>query len=261
MDISAIPDIIERLTSVRIPEQYIALGGILLFAGSAFFATMFTNYAILLVIRLFRVGGERGPVGRDLAWRMLAAAGESGIVLDETVKDSTYRFQPEDMDYQPDSGRLELTEDKADGRSFASAGQIALEIGRALQYRDDFFPLRFRKLLTPAANVVGFGWFVPFLATNFLPLWFPEQFHPLFGHLGWLLSALLFGFLGMFVLLKVPIDLDAARRGVAAMRKAGVFSPGETFVIYLFLGIVLSLLVFSALLIALNFFRFTARAK
>lgn len=261
MDISIIPDIIERLFSIRIPEQYIALGAIFLFAGSAFFATIFIQYAVLLVVRIFRFGGERGPVGRELAVQMLKAAGESGISMGETALNSSNRIQDEDMDYQPDDGCLELTADKSDGRSFASAGQVALEVGRALQYRDDFLPLRIRKLLTPAANVIGFGWAAPFLVTNFLPLWFPEQFHPLLGHLGWLLSALLFGFLGMFVLLKVPIDLDAARRGVGAMRKIGVFSPSETFVIYLFIGVVLSLLVFSALLIALNFFRFTARGK
>ena len=261
MDLSAILDIIKWLISVRIPEQYIAVGGILFFAGSAFFATILVQYAIMMVVRIFRFGGERGPVGRELAAQMLAAAGEGDIELDYTSLDSANRIANEDMDYQPDEGCLELTADKADGQNFASAGQIALEVGRALQYRDDFLLLRLRKRFTPMANFAGFVWFAPFLISQFLPLCFPEENHLLFGYLGYLLSTLLFGFLGMFVLLKVPIDLDAARRGAAAMHKAKVFSPGETFVIYLFIGIVLSLLVFSALLIALNFFRFTARAK
>ncbi|MCP4230275.1 MAG: hypothetical protein GY771_09025 [bacterium] len=45
------------------------------------------------------------------------------------------------------------------------------------------------------------------------------------------------------------------------MHRAKVFTGGETAVIYLFLGIILSLLILSSLIVALNFFRLTVQSK
>ena len=261
MDFSDFLLTINKLASINVPQEYFVVGGLFLLMGSMWLSEWLSQGAIFLVIRLFRAGGERGPVGRELARQMLEAAGERGIVLDETVQDSTFRIQFDDMDYQPETGTLWLTKDKANGANFASAGQVALEVGRVLQHKDDFFLLRIKRLFSPLANFAGFAWVWPFVWGYLLPLWLPEQYHAIIGYPGYLLTALLFGFLGTFVLLKIPIGLDAARRGVSAMNRARVFSGDETAVIYLFLGIILFLTTLASLIIALNFFRFTAPTK
>ncbi len=261
MDIKAILSIINKLTSINLPQQYIVIGGLLLLMASFWLSEWLSQGAILLVIRLFRTGSKRGPVGLELARRMLEAAGESGITLDESFQDSASRIQFESMDYQPVTGTLWLTEDKANGANFASAGQIALEVGRALQYTDDFLLLRIKRRLSPLANIAGFAWIWPAVGANTLPLLLSEHHYATISYYGYTLTAVLFGFLGMFVLLKIPIGLDAARRGVSAMNRAGVFSASETTVIYFFLGIILCLSLLSSLIIALNFFRFTVPSR
>jgi Zn-dependent membrane protease YugP len=261
VDIKAVLSIIDKLSSIDIPQQYIVVGGLLLLMALFWFSEWLSQGAILLVIRLFRVGGDRGPVGRDLARRILEAAGETGIALDESFQDSSNRIQFEDMDYIPKTGTLWLTEDKAKGTSFASAGQVALEVGRALQYTDGFILIRIKRLLSLPANIAGFAWIWPAVGANTLPLLLSEHHYATISYYGYMLTAILFGFLGLFVLLRVPIALDAARRGVAAMKRAKVFTGSETAVIYLFLGIILFLATVSALIVALSFFRFTVPSR
>ncbi|MCP4230824.1 MAG: hypothetical protein GY771_11870, partial [bacterium] len=203
MDMSTLKTILIKLASIDIPQQYIYVGGIFLLMGSFWLSEWLSQGAIFLVIRLFRVGRKHGPVGRELARQMLEAAGERGIILDESFQDSTNRIQFEDMDYQPETGTLWLTEDKAKGRNYASAGQVALEVGRALQCRDDFILSRIKRFFSPIANFAGFAWIWPFFIINMSTLWLPEQYHTVIGYFGYLTTALLFGFLGAFVLLKV----------------------------------------------------------
>lgn len=218
-----------------------------------------SKVAISTVIRVFRFGGRHGPVGAELARQMLAAAGEAGVAVDASVLDSDFRRTFGDIDYQSGTGVLELTSDKAEGATISSAGQVVLEVGRALQHRSGF-PLVFvQRVLSPFINFAGYAWIWPAFAANFVGLYLTEARATTVMNVLYTASTAMVGLLLLFVLMKVPLELDAARRGVSAMKRARVFSAGEAFWIRIFLGAILFISVFTTALVALNVFRATAR--
>jgi Zn-dependent membrane protease YugP len=265
--IARLEELIRRLAAYDVPEHYWVIGGVVLVLAAAFLSEWLAVGAVNLAVRLFRLGGKHGPVGRELAAKMLKAVGEPRVGVDETTLDTDFRLAFGDIDYQPDTGTLELTEDKAAGASYASAGLVVLEVGRALQFRCGFPLLFVRRVAAPFVNFAGFAWFVPTLAAGILPAFELGEFGPyvtaiapLITPILYTITAALLGLLGFYVLLKIPIDLDAARRGVGAMKRARVFSAGEALTIRVFLGIILAFTTVATLIIALNFLKGTVRA-
>lgn len=248
-----------RLLTYDVPEHYWVIGAVILLLVTTWATEWLSVGAVNVTVRLFRLGGRRGPVGRELAARMLKAAGERHISVDETTLDTDFRMTFGDMDYQPETGTLELTEDKAFGASIASAGLVTLEVGRALQFSRGFPLIFVRRVAAPFVNFAGFAWIWPSVGANVLPLIAGERFRPEFDWLLYFITASLLGLIGFYLLLKIPIDLDAARRGVAAMKKARVFSFGEAVAIRVFLAVILSATILATVIIALNFLKGTVR--
>jgi Zn-dependent membrane protease YugP len=252
----------ELLTTVvkyvsSLPEVYITAGFVILAVFAVWWAEWLSKTAISVIIWLFRFGGRHGPVGSELAARMLAAAGEEGVTIDDTPLGSGFRRSFGEIDYRPDTGVLELTADKATGRSISSAGLITLEVGRALQHRRGFPLVYVRRVTAPVANFAGFVWIWPAFLANFLPVILPADTAAVVQSFLYMASTALVGLLLLYMLLTVPLDLDAARRGVAAMKRARAFTPGEALAIRVFLGIVLALTLSATALVALNVFRAT----
>ncbi|UCE27250.1 MAG: zinc metallopeptidase [Candidatus Coatesbacteria bacterium] len=261
--ITRLEELARRLASYDVPEYYWVIGGVVFVIAGVFVSEWLAVGAVNMAVRLFRLGGKHGPVGRELAAKMLAAVGERRIKIDETTLDTDFRLTSGGMDYQPDTGTLELTEDKAGGASYAGAGLIVLEVGRALQFRSGFPLLFVRRAVAPFVNFAGFAWFVPTLAAGILPAFELGELGPYVTAAPYLspvlytITAAMLGLLGFYMLLKIPIDLDAARRGVAAMKRARVFSAGEALTIRIFLGIVLAFTTVATLIVALNFLKGT----
>jgi Zn-dependent membrane protease YugP len=183
------------------------------------------------------------------------------VAVETSILDSDFRRSFGAFDYQPESGVLELTKDKARGATYSSAGLVTLEVGRALQYRSRFPLLFVQRVMAPFANFAGFTWIWPGVATNFVPMYFEEATAATVENGLYLASAAMLGLLLLYVVLRVPLELDGARRGVAALRRARVFSLGEGLVIRIFLGLILALTLFATVLVALNLFRATAPGK
>lgn len=265
--IARLEELFRRLAAYDVPEHYWVIGGVILVAAAVFLSEWLAVGAVNLAIRLFRLGGKHGPVGRELAAKMLKAVGETRVGVNETPLDTDFRLTFGDIDYRPDKGTLELTEDKATGASYASAGLVVLEVGRALQFRNGFPLLFARRVVAPFVNFAGYAWFLPALAAGILPAFELGKLGqtvaaavPLITPVLYTITAALLGLLGFYMLLKIPIDLDAARRGVTAMKRARVFSADEALTIRVFLGIILTLTTLATLIVALNFLRGTVRS-
>jgi Zn-dependent membrane protease YugP len=216
---------------------------------------------ISLAVHLFRIRGKYGPEGKDLARQMLDAAGENGVKIDTTFLDTSFRLSFNDIDYQPDKNVLELTEDKAGRADTASAGLVVLEVGRTLQYRQNSPYFSIFRLLTPWVNFAGFAWLpatiVATVAASLIPLFVGEKYGPLICLMLQLVVLALFAIMAAFVLLKIPMETDAVRRGIKVMKETGIFSAGEARSIRIFLGLILAVTALTTALVALNFFRQT----
>lgn len=257
--IEQIKSFIEGLIGFDIPENYWTIGGTVFVVFTVLFSEWLSISAINFIIRVFRIGGEHGPVGKELAQKMLSAVGAGGIEVDESTLDTDFRLSSGEIDYQPDTGVLQLTEDKATGNSFSSAGMVVLEVGRTLQYRSGSPLVTVRKVLSPVINFCGFAWIYPGIAANVIPLWVGEGLGAMLSSVLYTVFAVMLGLIGLFFLLKIPLEIEAMWRGVSAMKSAEIFTWSETMVIRIFLMMVLSVSMLASLLIALNIFKQTVR--
>ncbi len=244
-----------------LPEFYVIAGGVIFTVLVIWWSGWLSARAINVVVRVFRLGGRHGPSGAALAAKMLAAAGEAGVEVDESIMDSSFRRAFGNIDYQPGSGVLELTEDKARGATISSAGLVVMEVGRALQYRRRFPLVYVQRVMAPFVNFAGFAWIWPGVAANLVPIFLKGPNGPTLEHYLYAASTAMVGLIFLFLLMRVPLELDAARRGVAAMKGAGVFSFGEAWAIRIFLAAVLAITIVATLLVALNIFRSTVRGS
>lgn len=246
---------ISGLVGYNVPELYVILGGVALTLVSLWWVEGLSRWIVIIVIRIFRLLGRHGPEGKELAARVLAAAGRGDIGLDESILDSKFRFAFDDIDYQPGRRVLELTQDKAERADFSNAGLVVLEVGRALQHESGSPLVFIRKVLAKPVGFAGFAWIWPGVGANVVPLWLPADKGALVAEILYTVTAILLGLVLLYTLLRIPLELDAARRGVVAMEDAGVFTLGESVTIQIFLAIILCITLATTFVIGLNIFR------
>ncbi len=71
-------ELFRRLASYDVPEYYWVIGGVVFVMAAVFLSEWLTVGAVNLAVRLFRLGGKHGPVGRELAarrWRFAYSLG------------------------------------------------------------------------------------------------------------------------------------------------------------------------------------------
>lgn len=155
------------------------------------------------------IPNQAGLSGAEIAHMILRQAG-----LEEV---EVARGEVEGRDhYDPRSVRLELSPSVFDGRSVASLGIAAHEVGHALQHAEAYGGLTLRNLTVPGArlgNLLG------------LPLILLGMFlhNPV-----WAAAGLVF-YLGVvvFQLLTLPVEIDASKRAMVSLDNLNLLRTQE----------------------------------
>ncbi len=118
--------------------------------------------------------------------------------------------------YDPRSKTLRLSPQNYSGRSVAALGIAAHEVGHAIQHARAYAPLQFRSAMVP----------LTMLGSN---LAFPLLFLGMFLHLGGLVlvGVALFGLSTLFTLVTLPVEFDASRRAMIALREGHILEGEE----------------------------------
>lgn len=118
--------------------------------------------------------------------------------------------------YDPTTNVLRLSEPVYAERSIAAIGVAAHELGHALQKREGYAPLQLRMGLVPLVNFSS-------QASMFLFV------IGLFAHIPALFwaAAALFGGSVVFALITLPVEFDASRRALVALREDGLVTAQE----------------------------------
>lgn len=157
------------------------------------------------------------------ASRIPARAGRTGA---EVVKELAIRervpvsVQPSQGflsdHFNPATDTLALSPEVYSGRSLASLGVAAHELGHAMQKKTGYWPLAFRSGLVPLANIgssLSMLLFFGGLLMASKPL---------------LLSGIaLFSLAVLFTLITLPVEFDASNRALAMLTSHGVISSQE----------------------------------
>ncbi|MGI6755323.1 MAG: zinc metallopeptidase [Atopobiaceae bacterium] len=151
-----------------------------------------------------KVRGTIGMTGAQVARRMLDDGGAQDVGITRVAGHLTDYYDPRD-------NMLHLSDENFEGASVASMAVACHEAGHAVQTARGYVPGKIRTALVPVVNFSQQTWMIVLLLgvmLNFLGL---VQ-----------LAIILFAFSVVFQLVTLPVEIDASRRAVAYLSKAGL---------------------------------------
>lgn len=119
--------------------------------------------------------------------------------------------------FNPANNTLGLSPEVYSGRSLASLGVAAHELGHALQKKDGYWPMNVRAGLVPLANIGSSLSMFLFFGGLFL-----GQQPLVFGGIA------LFSLAVLFTLITLPVEFDASKRAMAVLTKHQMISAEES---------------------------------
>jgi Zn-dependent membrane protease YugP len=186
-----------------------------------------TNYLILVMIPTLVLSGaaqlfvqsafnkwssirnQRGMIGEQVAIAIMRSAGLTGVRLEGVPGVMTDHFDPT-------TNVVRMSEPVAAKPSVASMAIVAHELGHAQQYQERSVLIGMRSFLLPAVRIspnISYALILLGLVTNALGL---VQ-----------LGILFFGVVVMFMVLTLPVEIDASLRGMRLLRQSGVMTTAQ----------------------------------
>jgi Zn-dependent membrane protease YugP len=118
--------------------------------------------------------------------------------------------------YDPRNRTLNLSQDVGSASTVAALGVAAHEAGHAIQDARGYSPMRVRQTFVPVASI-GSSFAFPIIFLGFV-----------FGSLGLVNVGLaLFTAIVLFQLITLPVEFDASRRALVALREGGLLRTDE----------------------------------
>ena len=159
--------------------------------------------------RYSEVPSRRGLSGAEAARELIRQRGVPGVRVEETSGFLSDHYDPRER-------VLRLSSDVFHGRSLAAIGVAAHEAGHAVQDANDYVPLRWRSAIVKPAQIgSNFGMLLSGIgiaihATGLMYI-----------------GVILFSVFVLFTLVTLPVEFDASRRALVAIREIGIVSEQE----------------------------------
>jgi hypothetical protein len=154
---------------------------------------------------------QNGMSGRDIAERMLADHGITGVKVISVPGQLTDH-------YNPANRTVNLSEPVYHARNAAAAAVAAHEVGHAVQHATAYQWLEMRSKLVPAVSLVS-HWLQWILLGGILLInSFPQLL---------LIGIVLFALTTLFSLVTLPVEYDASKRALAWMSTRGIVTSSE----------------------------------
>ena len=118
--------------------------------------------------------------------------------------------------FDPRTNVIRLSEAVYHGRNAAAIGVAAHEAGHAVQYAEDYAPMKLRAAIIPATNI-GSNLAMPLILLGLL-LSYPT--------LAWA-GVIAFSLSTVFQLVTLPVEFNASRRAMETLGDSGSFSEEE----------------------------------
>jgi uncharacterized protein len=163
--------------------------------------------------------GQKVAISSGLTGAEIARA----ILRDNNISDVTVHEHQGFLSdhYNPLNKTLNLSPEVFHGRSAASAGVAAHEVGHAIQHANNYFPMWVRSAIVPAANIgsnIG-----PWLVIIGAVLGAASGM----GHFVAVLGVALFAMSTLFTVVTVPVEFDASARAKQSLMHMGAVRRGE----------------------------------
>ena len=180
---------------------------------------------------------EKNITGTQAAAYLLKVNGITDVKLGRIKGNLTDHYDPSDK-------TLRLSDSTYNSTSIAAIGVAAHETGHAIQHAKKYFPLVFRRILVPIANIGSSAG--PWLAILGIVMSFP-----LLTDIG----ILLFAGAVLFYLVTLPVEFNASNRALKILKQNNVLSSDELKGVKKVLSAAAMTYVASALVAMANFLR------
>lgn len=157
---------------------------------------------------------SRGLTGAEAAQRVLSANGVHNVRIERISGNLTDH-------YDPRTNVIRLSDGVYSSTSTAAIGVACHEAGHAVQYAQDYAPIKLRAAIIPVTNI-GSKLAMPLILIGLL-----------FSSLGRLsnffiyLGIACFGLSLVFQLVTLPVEFNASRRALDAIAQTGILSEDE----------------------------------
>jgi uncharacterized protein len=183
-------------------------------------AMLFAGWAQWSVKRTFarysQEPTQRGLSGAEVAAAILDVHGVRGVRIEPSRGFLSDHYDPTDR-------ALRLSQGVFEGRTIAAAGVAAHEVGHALQHAAGYRWLTLRSRLVPVLSITS-SMAMPALFVGFGLMAFGAAG---LGQFAMLVGAALFSVAVVFQLVTLPVEFDASKRALVAIRQGQILTPSE----------------------------------
>ena len=182
----------------------------IVFVLPAMLIAMWAQYKVNSTFKKYsRVYTDRRITGREAARKILDANGLTGVAVERISGNLTDHFDPK-------TNVIRLSDAVYDSPSVAAVGVAAHEAGHAVQYAVGYSPMKLRAAIIPITNI-GSNAAIPLVLLGILFSFYPLAYA----------GVILFGTVVLFQLVTLPVEFNASRRAITALRGSGSFTEKE----------------------------------
>ena len=156
----------------------------------------------------------RGLTAQEAAMRVLSANGVSGVRIERVSGNLTDH-------YDPRANVIRLSDSVYDNTSTAAIGVACHEAGHAVQYAQDYAPIKLRAAIIPVTNI-GSKLAIPLILLGIL-----------FSGLGQFSDTIIyigiacFGLSVVFQFATLPVEFNASHRALQTLESTGILTEEE----------------------------------
>lgn len=181
-------------------------------------AVLFTMWASANVKSTYnkysRQQNSRGMTGAQAARRVLDANGLHNVAIQQIEGELTDH-------YDPKANMIRLSADVYSGTSTAAIGVACHEVGHAIQYAQDYVPVKIRSAIIPVTNFGSkLSW--PLVLAGLLLCSVAPDFIYL-AHIG----VACFALCAVFQLVTLPVEFNASSRAMQTIESMGILYGDE----------------------------------
>lgn len=187
-------------------------------------ALIFTIIANSRVNSTFRKYSQmqtvRGMTGEAAARAVLSANGVGGVRIERISGDLTDH-------YDPKSNVIRLSDSVFSATTPAAVGVAAHEAGHAVQYAENYAPIKIRAAIVKATNI-GSRLAIPLIVFGllFMSMRSLAAYSEFFYYVA-IFGVLCFGMCVIFQLITLPTEFNASRRALKAIEDSNLLTPEE----------------------------------
>ena len=155
-----------------------------------------------------KVFTRSGMTGADAARIILDANGLRHVRIEQIAGNLTDHFDPR-------TNVIRLSQSVHDSRGIAAVGVAAHEAGHAVQYAENYGPMKIRSAIIPVTNI-GSKLALPIFIIGLL-----------FSYEIAMIGIILFSLTAVFQAVTLPVEFDASKRALAALDGCGRLDDEE----------------------------------